>query len=142
VNKENFEILKAELERDEGLKLKPYKDTKGILTIGIGKNLESAGISRDEAFYMLTNDINEIFNKIVEKFPWFLNLNYVRQRVLINIAFNVGFNGFLKFEKMLNYCKIADFSKAADEILDSKAGKELIIRYKRLSNMMRLGVIK
>ena len=41
----------------EGLKLKPYRDIRGILTIGVGRNLETSGIRESEALNMLANDI-------------------------------------------------------------------------------------
>ena len=38
-----------QLKLDEGVKLKPYRDTAGKLTIGVGRNLDDAGISPTEA---------------------------------------------------------------------------------------------
>ncbi|HAC30701.1 MAG TPA: lysozyme, partial [Marinobacter hydrocarbonoclasticus] len=51
-------LLKTQLKRHEGLRLKPYLDTASSprLTIGYGRNLEDVGISRDEADFMLDND--------------------------------------------------------------------------------------
>ena len=42
--------------RHEGIKLKPYHCTSGKLTIGIGRNLEDRGITKEEAIYLLNND--------------------------------------------------------------------------------------
>jgi lysozyme len=39
--------LIAELVKDEGLRLKPYKCTAGKTTIGVGRNLDDVGISKD-----------------------------------------------------------------------------------------------
>ena len=51
------EPLTEMLMRHEGVKRNPYKCSAGVLTIGIGRNLESVGLSDDEIFYMLKNDI-------------------------------------------------------------------------------------
>ena len=52
------DIVKAQLKVDEGVKLKPYKDTVGKLTIGCGRNLDDIGISYTEVDYLLENDLN------------------------------------------------------------------------------------
>lgn len=49
----NLTALKEELIRDEGLRLKPYRDTVGKLTIGVGRNLDDVGITKDEAMHLL-----------------------------------------------------------------------------------------
>ena len=54
------QLLRSQLERHEGLRLKPYRDTVGKLTVGYGRNLEDVGISRDEADFMLDNDIDQV----------------------------------------------------------------------------------
>ena len=37
----------------EGLRLKPYRCTAGKLTIGVGRNLETKGLSEEEALFYL-----------------------------------------------------------------------------------------
>lgn len=51
------ESLIEELVRHEGLRLKPYKCSANSWTIGVGRNLDTVGISGDEALMMLKNDI-------------------------------------------------------------------------------------
>ena len=41
--KYHHDAIKAMVIQDEGMKLKPYNDTRGILTVGIGHNLEASG---------------------------------------------------------------------------------------------------
>ena len=59
-SKYNKKKLTEELMDDEGLCLRPYRDTEGKLTIGVGRNLErgGGGISEEEADYLIENDIN------------------------------------------------------------------------------------
>lgn len=41
--KYHHDAIKAMVIQDEGMRLKPYNDTRGILTVGIGHNLEASG---------------------------------------------------------------------------------------------------
>ena len=47
----NKQRLAEQLKVHEGLRLKPYKDTVGKWTIGIGRNLEDKGITEQEALF-------------------------------------------------------------------------------------------
>ena len=42
--------------KNEGIRLHPYLCPAGYLTIGVGRNLDSIGITRAEAFYLLDNE--------------------------------------------------------------------------------------
>jgi lysozyme len=50
-------LLLVELERDEGRRLRPYVDTAGKVTIGVGRNLTDVGITDDDCDRMLAEDI-------------------------------------------------------------------------------------
>ena len=56
----NYEILLKQLEDFEGLELKPYKCTSDKTTIGLGRNLDDYGITKEEAYYLAQNNIDEI----------------------------------------------------------------------------------
>lgn len=43
--------------RHDGLRLKPYRDTRNKLTIGVGRNLDDVGITREEALMLPNNEI-------------------------------------------------------------------------------------
>ncbi len=45
--------VKDQLIRHERLKLKPYRCPAGMLTIGVGRNLDDRGITQKEAFQKL-----------------------------------------------------------------------------------------
>ena len=46
----------------EGLRLDVYKDTLGINTVGIGRNLDDRGISKEELDWMDIPSIDHIFS--------------------------------------------------------------------------------
>lgn len=123
---------------DEGCRLKPYRDIKGVLTIGYGRNLEENGIRPSEAAMMRDNDIAEVEAEAA-KFPYFAGLSPNRQLVILSLLYNLGatkFRGFKRFgAAMLRF----DYETAADEILDSDAARDLPQRYGRLADMMRHG---
>jgi lysozyme len=131
----NMAALKNELIRDEGLRLKVYKDSEGIETIGVGRNLQK-GITREEAMYLLGNDVK---NSIADAntFPWFEDLSDVRQRVVVNMIFNMGLNKFRGFKQTIKHIAAGEYSEAAKEMLDSKWAGQVGLRAVRLSQMMR-----
>jgi lysozyme len=130
--------LEKELIRDEGLKLKPYRCTAGKLTIGVGRNIEDTGITEAEAVALLRGDIARCVKELAF-FPWFGTLDGVRQRVLINMNFNLGFNRFRQFAKMLLAIQNGKFDAAADEMHASKWARQVGSRATRLESMMRRG---
>lgn len=133
------ERLTALLVKHEGLKLKPYKDTVGILTIGVGRNLEERGITQEEAMYLLGNDISEVRKQAAETFPWYLDLNQARRDVVTSMIFNLGLQGFLGFKETIKLIKVRDFLAASKEMLNSKWSSQVGGRSYELSEMMRTG---
>jgi len=134
----NRELLRSQLERHEGLRLKPYRDTVGKLTVGYGRNLDDVGVSRDEADFMLDNDIDKVERKLftIEEYQ---ALNPVRQTVICNMAFNLGFAGLMKFRGMWSGLARHDYEAAAREMLDSKWARQVGYRAQELSEIMRAG---
>lgn len=129
-----------ELERDEALRLRPYNDGKGKLTIGIGRNLTDNGISREEAYQMLNHDLERVYAELDQRFPWWQKLDSVRQRVLVNMNFNMGIKKFSGFVKTLALVQAGRYAEAADEMLRSDWQIDVGPRAIRLSDMMRRGV--
>lgn len=133
--------IDADLITDEALRLKPYLDTRGKLTIGIGRNLTDKGISIVTARQMLDEDIDEAVADLAT-FPWFRTLDSVRQRVMVNVRFNLGPKRFRKFKDMLAAMQRYDYTVAAAELLDSDAAREdAPARYKKLAKWLATGMV-
>jgi lysozyme len=111
--------LKAQLERHEGKRKLAYKCPAGKITVGIGRNLEDKGLSDDEIYYLLGNDIKDL-QKEFEKIDWYRKLSKARKCIMLNMAFNMGIAGLLKFRNMIQAIKAGDYNKAADEMQNSK----------------------
>lgn len=132
--------LYAELTRDEGVRLKPYRDTVGKLTIGIGRNLDDVGISAEEAHYLLGNDVERSARALDDFLPFWRNLGPVRQRVLVNMAFNMGIRRLLTFKFTLLMIEKGEYEKAAEGMLSSLWARQVGPRAQRLAEMMRTGL--
>jgi lysozyme len=132
--------LRAQLMRHEGLRLMPYTDTAGKLTIGVGRNLTDRGISEDEASALLDNDITNIWHELTQKCACFGAMDEPRQHALIDIAFNLGVPALMHFVKMMTALEARDYDRAADEMLDSKWARQVGKRAQTLATIMRTGV--
>ncbi len=129
------------ISKHEGLRLKPYLDTVGKLSIGYGRNLNDIGISEVEADLLLDNDIRWATRaaKRIFEFEWDA-LNEVRQAVLIDMAFNLGEVRLMRFFKMVAAVKRGDFKAAADEMLNSSWAHQTKTRAIEDARLMRDGV--
>lgn len=132
------EALRQQLIAHEGLRLKPYTDTVGKLTIGVGRNLADKGLTKAEAMILLENDIQECILDLAT-FPWFHGLDPVRQRVMVDMRFNLGPKGFRAFKRTLAAVSDGRFNHAADQMLASKWASQVGARASRLARMMRIG---
>jgi lysozyme len=131
------------LTRDEGLRLKPYRCTAGKLTIGVGRNLEDVGITKEEAEQMLANDISRVVVDIVKRIPWAMKLDDARFSVIHSMVFQMGIGGVMNFRKFLNALQMGDFTRASIEMMDSKwAQHDSPARAKRLAEVMRSGKLE
>jgi lysozyme len=135
----NLQRLWEQLIQHEGLRLKPYQCSAGKLTIGIGRNIEDIGITEEEAMVLLGNDISRVVSELNQNIPAFANLNQIRQRVLVDMCFNLGISRLLKFRRMLAALDAGDFSKAADEMMDSRWARQVGKRADNLKQMMKTG---
>ena len=131
----------------EGLRLKAYKCTAGKWTIGVGRNFEdnpfttdelrmlgcpdgvtnpaSLIITRDWAFKLLRNDIEKCVRQLERALPWFHSLDQIRQRVLVDMCFNLGIDGLLKFKNTLEAFRTQRWADARRGMLASRWAKQV-----------------
>lgn len=128
--------LRDDLIRDEGLRLKPYRCTAGKLTIGVGRNLDDVGITRDEALYLLDGDIARVKAEVRKAFPWFDGLDDDRQDVVLNMVFNLGLYRFSQFHQTIKAIESGDYKKAAEQMRKSLWARQVGARAERLAARM------
>ena len=158
--------LEYQLILHEGLRLEVYKCPADYWTIGVGRNLEGKpltkdeqqyvlgcsgltteqvisilkerGISKDEALYLLANDIYDSI-KDLQSFDWYDDLDFVRQKVVIDMRYNLGPTRFRQFRRMIAALSVGDYKIASWEMQDSQWYHQVGNRSKRLIKMMATG---
>ena len=147
--------LIEQLKRHEGYRAHAYRCTAGKRTIGYGYNLTAnplklsslelqhaqlVGMGEYEAERLLKLMIAKVTDQLEEALPVINRLNTVRQDVLINMTYNMGLVGLLKFKKMLLALEKKDYQKASIEMLDSKWKDDVGDRAPELATQMITGV--
>lgn len=130
-----------DLKADEGLVLHEYKDHLGYSTIGYGRLIDErrgGGISEDEAEYLLSNDVNRVYQELSSKIAWFDRAPGDVKRALINMAFQMGVSGLLGFKNTLRLIEQQRYNEAADNALISRWAKQTPKRAKQVTDWMRI----
>lgn len=96
-----------------------YHDSRGIPTVGYGRNLQDSGISFQEAELLLANDIEQAERECSLLFFSWYSLPADCQTVLVCLCFNMGIAHLRTFTKMIGYVARGNYPKAADELLNS-----------------------
>ena len=135
----DIDRLITQLKIHEGVRSKVYLDTEGIETIGVGRNLVDRGLSDDEIELMLANDIRDFQEEVESAFPWWSDMDDVRQRVVVDMAFNMGLGSLSKFVNTLAHIENGRYEEASVEMLDSKWARQVGDRANVLSDMMKTG---
>lgn len=142
MNVDDYAALRLLIREEEGLRLKPYTDTAGRLTIGFGRNLTDVGISQAEASDLLEADLTRAVNDVQQAFSFFAALDGVRQIVLADMCFNMGIVRLKTFAKMLAFVETGKFLEAAQEMLRSQWADQVGARATRLASAMNSGELK
>lgn len=107
--------LVSDLRRDEGQKDRPYRDSRGFLTIGIGHNLDASGLCEEAIDAQLKHDLSRTFAEMDLHLPWWREHPSEVQRVLANLWFNIG-SGLLKWPVTLGHIHSRAYTQAANDI--------------------------
>jgi lysozyme len=119
--------LEKQLYDMEGEVLHAYQDHLGYWTIGVGHLIDKrkgGGIPVSISRQLLAMDIKEKTRELSEKLPWTASLDEARFSALVNMAFQMGVEGVLKFPKMLLHLRNGNWQGACDAALDSIWARE------------------
>jgi lysozyme len=119
-----------------------YQDSLGYWTIGVGHLIDrrKGGRLPEKIIDMLLDhDIAEHSAELYRALPWALELDPVRQAVLVDMTFNLGIHGLLGFKNTLQAVKDKRWQDAATGMLGSKWADQVGSRADRLADMMRSG---
>ncbi len=121
-----------------------YQDSRGVWTIGIGTNIDKdhgGGITLDEARYLAMNRVQRFKEHLDTKIPWWRGLDPVRYTILLDMAFNLGPEGLLKFKNTLKAIEEERWVDAANGMRASLWYDQVGNRAKRLAIAMETGVL-
>lgn len=127
------------VKKHEGFRSKLYTDSRGIYTIGYGRNLQDEGVSELEASILLTNDLVQCQFQLSE-YPWFAIQPEAVQFALIDMCYNMGLSKLLGFKNMITALKTKNLSLASTEALDSDWAEEVKSRALDDANLIKSGI--
>lgn len=127
--------LLEEIELDEGFVGTPYDDSLGIPTIGIGTKLP---LDKDEARLILKYRLDKKIDHLLREKPVVMTLSQEKQKVLFNMAYQLGVNGLLKFKRMWIAIEEHNFREAGYEGRDSKWFQQTPNRAEKLMQILEV----
>ena len=120
----------------EGFRSKVYKCTEGYDTIGYGFAIKDLELDEDICDMILERKVAKLVEMLEKNLPYLPSLPKDAQDVLIEMAYQMGVSGLLKFKKTLMYVESKDYKDASVEMLDSRWAKQTPNRAKKLSDIM------
>jgi lysozyme len=123
-----------------GLPIKPGSFVKGHPTIGVGRCLDTHGVSADEINTLLVNDIDNCFDTLMH-YTWFIELDAIRRRAMVDMCFNLGIAGLFQFHDMIDALAREDFQSAAEAASQSLWYRQTGKRAQNVVNMILTGLV-
>lgn len=134
----------------------PYLCTAKKVTIGWGHNLNASPIITDTGDIITANNAVPISDEVAERvlqsdikkvqsgmesaLPWTGALPDVRYFTLVNMGFQMGIQGLLKFKRVLSAVQQKEYTQASLYMLESRwAKKQTPNRARKLSEQMKTG---
>lgn len=134
--------LAKQLELDEGNLPYVYPDIFGYYTIGIGilvDKRKGGGLRPEEVQFIFENRMRLKKAELLIALPWVAELDDARLGALLNMAYQMGVPGLLKFVNALYYLKARLYEQAAEHFKDSLWYKQTPERAKRICQQIRTG---
>ena len=143
----NIELLREQLEIDEGVKYEIYNDHLGYATFGVGHLVLDTdpeygqeigtSVSESRVIEAFEQDCENVLRDCNILYPDFDDLPEEAQQVIANMMFNMGRTRLSKFKGMKRGVDARDWNTAADEMVDSTWYKQVTNRADRLVERIR-----
>lgn len=101
---------------DEGFKEKPYQDSLGNWTIGIG----FTSLTLDEANVIAEMKLTRLDRQLRVMLYWYGSLSPQVKGVILNMAYQMGVHGLLGFTETLDHIRRGNYQLAANAALNSR----------------------
>jgi lysozyme len=135
----DYEKLMTSLIKHEGFRGTAYTDTVGKQTIGYGRNLTDNPLTEEEGKYLMFSILHESCHRAKKLVANWETLNDVRQNVLIEMVYNIGWVGVFGFKQMRGAIEANNFVSARLHMLNSKWATQVGQRARTLADMMETG---
>tara|TARA_R110002020_G_scaffold475012_1_gene708298 strand:- start:633 stop:1076 length:444 start_codon:yes stop_codon:yes gene_type:complete len=143
----NIELLREQLEIDEGVKYEIYNDHLGYATFGVGHLVLDTdpeygqeigtSVSESRVIEAFEQDCENVLQDCYILYKDFADLPEEAQQVIANMMFNMGRTRLSKFKGMKRGVDARDWNTAADEMVDSTWYKQVTNRADRLVERIR-----
>lgn len=130
-------LIESDLTRDEGIRPRPYRDTAGHLTIGVGHNLDAAGLCPAAILAQLKFDIEVAKAELGGVVPDWQTHPEAVQRALINLTYNLGGKVLSSFNGFLGLLAARQYVAAADDLLTTAYASQVGQRAWRIATLIR-----
>lgn len=134
---------------EEGLRLNAYTCPAGKKTIGYGHNLEANPyfegnlipdkITEEQAEVILAHDLANVATRLATWHGYEL-LQGARKDAVIQMAFQLGFDGFMGFKNLRKALLHCDWQAAFKHALDSKWARQTPSRASRVAHQFLTGI--
>ena len=121
----------------EGYEPMVYQCTEGHDTIGVGFKVDDLFLSEKVCDLILEEKLNDLIPRIERKLSWFRYTQDEVKLVIVNMCYQMGLTGVLKFKRALAAMEIKNWEMAADEMLDSLWARQTSRRANELADLIR-----
>jgi len=143
----NFTRLEVRVMNAEGFRPKPYLDTVGTPTIGYGTTsifghpvtLQTPILNTVAARQLLRGDLYQALVDAQSLFSRLANMNWVRQEILVEMAYNLGKTRLSNFKRLIAVALELNYPRMGDEMEDSRWHGQIGNRGPLLVTAMRSG---
>lgn len=129
--------LLNQIKKHEGFRSQVYECTEGYDTIGYGFAIKDLKLDEDIAELILMRKLNDLQERIANKFAWYLVSPEEVKDVVTNMCYQLGVSGFSKFKKTIYLLETEQYEDASIEMLNSLWAKQTPNRAKELSETLR-----
>lgn len=125
---------------EEGWRSTVYKDTRDVWTLGYGFNVDpdhGGEIPREVADFWIGFKVQKLETDLANAWPPFLSQPSDVQGALVEMSYQLGVSGLLKFKLMLGALERGDRETAAECARDSEWHKQTPARAERVAGLIR-----
>ena len=125
------------IKESEGFRSKVYKCTEGYDTIGYGFAIKDLHMDEDIAEMILQRKLDSLIERIEINLPFVKDLPEAAKDVVVEMCYQMGLTGFMKFKKTIAFLRLGKFNEASVEMCDSKWYRQTPNRARKLAKIVR-----